>query len=105
MILMPQLLYCLHNAPVVVPLKIFRIVICKDRPPRIKFEYLQRPKDDGGLALPNPWLYYLAAQLQHLIGIFRTDMEPASSSQVIILYTIGRGPIPTALEALDSAKP
>lgn len=56
MIFMPQLLYILHNTPMVIPLKMFR---------RIKLEQLQKSKESGGLALPNPWAYYLAAQAQH----------------------------------------
>lgn len=32
----------------------------------LRLEQLQHPKDDGGVALPNPWLYYLATQLQHV---------------------------------------
>lgn len=63
MILMPQLLYCFLNAPMVILLKIFRIVnslfctlIWKTEPPRIKLEHLLRPQDYGGLALPNPCL-------------------------------------------------
>lgn len=66
MILMPQLLYFLHNTPVVIPLKIFRIVntlfrrlLWNNKHPRIKLEQLQQSKDNGGLAVPNPWLYYI----------------------------------------------
>lgn len=68
MILMTQLLYQLHNSPVLVPLKTFRMVksifrspIWNNSPPRIKLEQLQNPKDEGGLARPNPWLYYVMA--------------------------------------------
>lgn len=100
----------------VIPVRIFRIVntifhslIWKDRPPRIKLEHLQRPKDDVGLELPNPWLNYLAAQLQHLIATFGTAGEAEtgsqSSSQTLMLHTVHRGPIPMALEALSFTKP
>lgn len=82
MILMPQLLYILHNSPMVITLKKFRIInslfrsfIWLSKPPRIKLEQLQRPKDDGGLALPNPWVYYLAAQLQHITRVLRPTQE------------------------------
>lgn len=67
-IFMPQFLYALHNTRMVIPLKMFCIInslfgslIWHSSPPRIKLEQLQRPKEGGGLALPNPWLYYLAA--------------------------------------------
>lgn len=82
MILMPQLLYFLHNLPVVLHLKIFRVVntlfrrlLWNTKPPRIRLEQLQQSKDDGGLAVPNPWLYYIAAQLQHLVGSMSPDPE------------------------------
>lgn len=72
-------------------------------------EHLQRPKDSGGLALPNPWLYYLAAQLQHLIGMFPpmggTEIRSQSSAQQLLLHTVRKGPVPVALEALAFAKP
>lgn len=68
MILMPQLLYFLLNFPVVIHLKIFRVVNTFFRclfwnagPLRIKLVQLQYSKVSGGSAVPNPWLYYLAA--------------------------------------------
>lgn len=70
MVFMPQLLYMLHNTPMVIPFKVFHIInaifrafIWLDKPPQIKLEQLQRSKERGGLELPNPWIYYLAAQL------------------------------------------
>lgn len=78
MILMPQLLYVLHNSPMVITLKkfrLFRSFIWLSKPPRIKLEQLQRPKDEGGLALPSPWVYYLAAQLQHITRVLRPKQE------------------------------
>lgn len=42
----------------------FHILLWNNRPPRIKLEQLRQPKDRGGVVLPNPWLYYLAAQLE-----------------------------------------
>lgn len=101
MILMPQFLYVIHNSPVVIPLKTFRIVnslfcllIWKNCSPRIKLEHLQRPKDKGGLALPNTWLYNLAAQLQHLIGLMGRESDglcaTRSSSETVMLNTVKR---------------
>lgn len=115
-ILMLQLLYVLHNSPVLVPLKTFRIVnslfrmpIWKNRPPRIKLEHLQCPKDEGGLALPNPWLDYLAAQLEHLIGVMSwgTEQRGANgrSSETVMLHTVKGESVPVALEALAFGKP
>lgn len=75
MIWMPQLLYALHNAPVWLPISlfkwldtIFRMLIWKKRNAGVKLETLQKAKGNGGLAIPNPLLYFLSAQLQHLTG-------------------------------------
>lgn len=55
MIFMPQSLYILHNSPMVDPLKqfciinsIFHTFLWQARPPRIRLEQLQKPKDKGG---------------------------------------------------------
>lgn len=110
MFLMPQFLYMLHNTPVVITLKIFRVVnnlfrllLWHTKPPRIKLEQLQYPKEGGGLALPNPWIYYLATQLPHLIG----DMAPgpASSSAKLMLIGSGVESIPEGLEAQQFQRP
>ncbi|XP_073522176.1 uncharacterized protein [Phyllobates terribilis] len=73
MIWMPQLLYVLQNSPIWIPQRyflkansIFRDLIWGKQDPRIKLETLQRDKTMGGLAVPNPWVYYMAAQLQHI---------------------------------------
>lgn len=67
MILMPQLLYVLHNSLVVIPLKIFHIMNTIFR------SLLWLSKNPGrkvqecwGLALPNPLFYCLASQMQHI---------------------------------------
>lgn len=65
----------LHNSPCWVPKRfflkvnsIFRSFTWRGTTPRVKFEILQYPADSGGLAVPNVWVYFLAAQLQHLAG-------------------------------------
>lgn len=75
MVAMPQLLYILHNAPMWVPApifhkihRLFRELIWRKKPARVRLETLQRSKTDGGLAVPNAWLYFLASQLQHFAG-------------------------------------
>lgn len=77
-------------------------------PPRIKLEHLQRPKDMGRLALPNPWLYYLATQIQHFIGVMNRGVERGStncsSSQSLMLHTVKVESVPVALEALAFGK-
>lgn len=53
---MLQLLYLLHKTPMVVSAAEFILFFGPywDRSPRIRFEQLERPKDNGGIALPNP---------------------------------------------------
>lgn len=85
MILMPQILYILHNSPIWIPMyvfhkinRLFRELIWKKKNARVKLETLQRDKDAGGLAIPNPWLYFVASQLQHFSGWARVDESGAA---------------------------
>lgn len=75
MVWMPQLLYVLLNSPVWIGKTwfqklntIFRELIWKKGQARIKLQTLQRPVGEGRLAVPHPYSYFLAAQLQHLGG-------------------------------------
>lgn len=111
MFFMPQLLYFLHNMPIVIPLSIFqemnsifRHLLWHNKTPRLRFEYLQRPKDAGVLAMPNPWLYYLVAQLQHLWkGLVLTSAGLSwpnlDSSLYFLLHTSEVPNLPAGLEA------
>lgn len=72
---MPQLLYVIHNSPVWLPFKyfhkfqaLFRDLIWKRGAPRIRYKMLLRGKEEGDLVAPNPWIYFLASQLQYLKG-------------------------------------
>lgn len=55
--------------------------------------------------MPNPWFYYLAAQLQHLIGTIGMgnglDGTKCSSFMAVMSHTTQRGSIVLALEAQD----
>lgn len=89
MIWMPQILYLLHNAPVWLPQRffykingMFRSLIWGKRPARIRLQALQLAKDEGGLAVPDPAVYYLAAQLQHLRG-WEDAASVESSAQIL----------------------
>lgn len=74
---MPQLIYIyiLHNLPLWMPKQwfqkievIFRELICKRKQARIGLRVLQQPKDEGELAVPHHWSYFLTSQMQHLRG-------------------------------------
>lgn len=87
MIWMPQILYLLHNAPIWVPQRffyklnsLFRRLIWGKSVARIKLQALQMAKDEGGLAVPDPALYFLAAQLQHLKSWENVDFSDVNTA-------------------------
>lgn len=70
MIIMPQLLYILYNAPVWTPAHYFNEIQCAFREllwkiqfARIRLETLQTENDNGGLALPNTSPYFIDLQM------------------------------------------
>lgn len=75
-------MFCIINS-------IFRTFIWHSRSPRIKLEQLQRPKKGGGMALPNPWLYYPAAQLQHIARAMIPEGADVDLTTLILLYVMG----------------
>lgn len=54
-----------------------------NKPARIKYEYLQYPSAQGGLSVPNPWIYFLAAQLQLLVGWETRGSNNTSSLDIL----------------------
>lgn len=75
MIWMPQILFILQNSPVWIPRhwfrrldSLFRELIWKNGVARIGLKTLRRPREEGGLALPDPWSYFLEAQIQFMRG-------------------------------------
>jgi len=70
---LPRFLFLFQTLPIFLPKSYFKALnttllsyIWAGKPPRIQISILQRPKQDGGLALPNMQLYYWAANLQKL---------------------------------------
>lgn len=59
------------------------------------------------MALPNPWLYYLGSQLQHIARVLCPQMELAMNLQdsfnQLLSYTVGVGVV-DGLEALHFSK-
>lgn len=72
MIWRTQLLYALHNASIWIPIDVFKNIFCtlilRKQVHHIRLEALQEAKESGGPAAPNPYYYYSAAQLQHIMG-------------------------------------
>lgn len=73
MLWLPQLLYVMHNSPIWISRNWFkkidtlmRDLIWKGRPSRIGLQTLQLSTQEGGLAVPHPRGYFLAAQMQQL---------------------------------------
>lgn len=64
---------------------------------------MHRSKEAGGLALPNPWLYFLASQLQHIAQVVRQwqdlELNLLDSSAQLLSFTTGKG-VADGLEAL-----
>ncbi|KAF7670040.1 hypothetical protein LDENG_00079520 [Lucifuga dentata] len=70
---LPKLLYLFQSLPVKIPqifcVKWNRMIsrfIWGGRKPRVKYEVLQLPKEDGGMALPKLEEYYISAQLRYI---------------------------------------
>lgn len=115
MFFMPQLLYMLHNTPMAVTLRIFRIInsmfrsfLWLDKPPRIKLEQLQKTKENGGLTLPNPWLCYIAAQLQNIAKVIPKESSGEGNRgdpmMALLTQITGRQNVATGLQALAFTK-
>lgn len=75
MVWAPQLLNVLHNVPVWIPRywvqqvdSLYQTLLWKNGVASLKLTTLQYPKDQGGLAVPRAFTYFLAAQLQQLTG-------------------------------------
>ncbi len=64
--------------------------------PRIRREFLEKPKKDGGLALPNLLNYYWAANLQKVIYWFQSphikwceaEAKSFKSTSLVVLITM-----------------
>lgn len=50
---------------------------------------VQLGKDEGGLATPNPWLYFLAALLQHIRG-WSTELSHGPLSRLFTVMNKGQ---------------
>lgn len=78
-------------------------------PLRIKLEQLQKSKGSrgGGVDQPNPWLYYIAAQLQH-IGVIPKETiregDRGDPTMALLTQVTGMHNVATGLEALAFAK-
>lgn len=64
---------------------------------RIQLRTLQLPRDRGGLAVPHPWCYFLASQLQHLKGC--NDLSEQNPGRGMLLLGTCHDTLTEALKA------
>uniref|UniRef100_A0A803KDS8 Reverse transcriptase domain-containing protein n=1 Tax=Xenopus tropicalis TaxID=8364 RepID=A0A803KDS8_XENTR len=94
MIYLPKFLYIFHNAPVYLTAKVFKAInkilipfLWGNKQPRIAWEKLTASYTDGGLALPNLQLYYMASQIYYLHWCFLPD--PYNPNMTLQALTLG----------------
>lgn len=63
----------------------------------IKLETLQEAKDSGRLEVPNPYFYYLAAQLQHITGWL--NLESSDTARNIVTTLLSSDGLGESIEA------
>uniref|UniRef100_A0A803JEC5 Reverse transcriptase domain-containing protein n=1 Tax=Xenopus tropicalis TaxID=8364 RepID=A0A803JEC5_XENTR len=73
MVFLPKLLYIFHATPYPLPRSLFRKLntliipyVWANKTPRISWQRLAAPLQQGGLALPHFFFYYLASQISYL---------------------------------------
>uniref|UniRef100_A0A803JYP6 Reverse transcriptase domain-containing protein n=1 Tax=Xenopus tropicalis TaxID=8364 RepID=A0A803JYP6_XENTR len=83
MFILPKMLYILWHSPTRIPKKIFTKIhsqftkfIWGTSRARLRLSTLMRPRDKGGLALPDIHMYYLAAQLTHISPMIHRELSP-----------------------------
>lgn len=74
MVILPRLLYLLRSLPIKIPQSFFKALqsvllefLWGHKKARIKFQLLTRPKEQGGMGIPNFYNYYLASHLTRVI--------------------------------------
>ncbi len=102
----PRLLYLFQSLPIFLPKSFFRSTNRLlssfiwggggGEKPRIRREFLEKPKKDGGLALPNLLNYYWAANLQKIIYWSQSphikwceaEAKSCKSTSLVVLITM-----------------
>lgn len=108
MTIMPRFLFLFQAIPIFIPKSFFRELnkctstfIWNKAVPQIRKEYLERPKGEGGLSLPNYLYYYWAANIHKLMfWVDVTDESPVwsvmeqHSSNPVSLCSLICAPLP-----------
>lgn len=101
MVIQPKCLYIMQHVFVIIPKTFFRTLesllatfIWGPSRHKLKLAYLQRPKSEAGMALPDLHLYYLAGQLKYLspwlapLPPARPERHLAQYSRVSVLWPL-----------------
>lgn len=87
MIILPRFLYLFQTVPVFISKAYFKelnrhlsMFIWNKTTPRIRREFLEKKREDGGLALPNFLYYYRATNIQKKLFWLEDPSEPESPS-------------------------
>lgn len=83
MTVLPKFLYLFQCIPLYIPKSFFKSLdraftsfLWDEKKPRIRLELLQRPKNSGGLALPNFCYYYWASNIYKVMHwLYTPDMN------------------------------
>lgn len=67
---------------------IFRALIWKGGTPRIRLQTLQLPTREGGMAVPHPRSYFLAAQLQYIGGNSKENLIIMGAPHKTVIETL-----------------
>jgi len=89
MVVLPKLLYLFQCLPLFIPLSFFKALdsvissfIWNGKHPRLRKVYLQRPKCNGGMSLPNFKFYYWAANIRNTLYWWHYHLLPNRPSWV-----------------------
>ena len=88
-LVLPKFLYLFQSIPLFIPKHFFHSLdgsisqfIWNKKPPRIRKDTLQNPKEMGGLALSNFLCYYWAANIQSILHWYHINNQPPMWLQI-----------------------
>lgn len=74
MVILPRVLYLFRNLPIKIPQNFFKVLhttqtkfIWAHKKPRVRFSRLTKPKDKGGMGIPDFRAYYMASHITRII--------------------------------------
>ncbi len=97
MVVLPKFLYFFQCLPLFIPLSFLNLwtlssFIWNGKHPRLRKLYLQRPRRDGGMSLPNFKFYYWAANIRNTLYWWHYHLLPNKPSWVDMELPISKFP-------------